>query len=539
MRAMRSWSVNWLGFLFGCVAAAAAAPSSAQPVANPDSYTTTAATPLTVDEDDGVLANDQSGPGRGGGGRDDDDDDDDDLRAVLVTNVANGALVLRADGGFFYLPNLGFTGDDSFTYRARDDDELSNVATVTISVTPLQPANTPPAAVGDGYQVRQSETLNVGAATGVLANDTDADGDTLTAVLATDVASGTLALQPDGSFSYTPIRTSSGSVTFTYQADDGSARSNPATVTIFVTPVLPVNVPPMAFADAYQINEDQTLTVNAANGVLANDTDANDDALTAVLTNGVAIGTLALQSNGSFSYTPPAEFAGSVTFAYQADDGRARSGVTSVTITVVAVDDPPTAQPDSYSTAEDTPLSVDGNGVLGNDSDPEGGTLTAQLVRNVANGTLQLSANGSFAYTPQANFNGSTTFTYRARDGSSASAATTVTITVTAVNDPPFVTNSPPRSATEGVTYRYTLAASDPDGTTPTISAPSLPSWLSFTAPATISGTPGDDDVGTHNVTMRVTDGTAPAVSVPFQIEVIGVDNPPVVAAIAEQTATE
>ena len=154
-------------------------------------------------------------------------------------------------------------------------------------------------------------------------------------------------------------------------------------------------------------------------------------------------------------------------------------------------------------------------------------------------GVLQLNSNGSFAFTPPANFSGTTTFTYRASDGNTQSAATTVTIQVTAVNDPPFATSSPPTAATEGVTYRFTLTASDPDGTTPTITAPTLPSWLRFTAPATISGTPADRDVGTHSVTMDISDGVAAAVGVTWQITVANVDNRPSIASIPEQTATE
>ena len=258
--------------------------------------------------------------------------------------------------------------------------------------------------------------------------------------------------------------------------------------------------------------------------MLANDTDANTDPLTAVLVTGVASGTLTLHPNGSFDYAPAAGFSGPVTFAYQADDAMTRSNAVTATITVNPVDDPPVTQPDSYTIAEDSPLSVAGNGVLGNDSDPEGAALTAELVRNVPSGVLQLNSNGSFAFTPPANFSGTTTFTYRASDGTTQSAATTVTIEVTAVNDPPFATNSPPTTATEGVTYRFTLAASDPDGTTPTITAPTLPTWLSFTAPATISGTPGDSEVGTHGVTMRISDGVAAAVDVEWQITAANVE---------------
>src|SRR6185503_3829878 len=274
---------------------------------------------------------------------------------------------------------------------------------------------------------------------------------------------------------------------------------------------------------------------------LANDTDANGNPLTAVLASGVSSGTLTLQPNGSFGYTPPPGFSGSVMFMYQADDGTARSNVTTVSITINPVDDPPVTQADSYTTAEDTPLNIAAPGVLGNDADPEGAPLRAELVRNVPNGhTLNLIDSGAFTYTPDRDFHGSTTFTYRATDGVTQSGATTVTITVTAVNDAPFQTNAPETTTVEeGATFRYTLTASDPDGTTPTITAPTLPRWLTFTAPATVSGTPGDADVGVHSVTMSISDGVAPAVAVQFQITVENVDHAPSIATIPEQTATE
>jgi VCBS repeat-containing protein len=399
-------------------------------------------------------------------------------------------------------------------------------------------ASAQPVAADDFYTTNQATPLNVADASGVLVNDT-AGGGTLQAVLVTNVANGILLFGGTGGFFYLPNLAFTGNDSFTYQARGPAGESNVATVTISVLPTGGGNVPPVARADAYTTGEDQVLNVAAPTGVLANDLDANSDPLTAVLVSGVSTGTLALQPDGSFGYTPPPEFSGTVSFTYQADDGAARSSTTTVTIAVNAVNDAPAAQADSFTTAEDTTLSVTGNGVLGNDTDAEGDALTAHLVRNVTNGTLQLNANGSFTYSPPANFAGTTTFTYSAHDASGQSAAATVTITVTAVNDPPFISNAPPTTATEGVTYRYTLAASDPDGTTPTITAPTIPSWLTFTPPATVSGTPGDADVGTHAATMQVSDGVAPAVTSSWQIAVEGVDNPPAIAPIPEQTATE
>ena len=81
----------------------------------------------------------------------------------------------------------------------------------------------------------------------------------------------------------------------------------------------------------------------------------------------------------------------------------------------------PTAAGDTYSTAEDTTLTVAAPGVLGNDSDPDGDPLSAVLVSEPSHGTLTLNANGSFTYTPAANHNGTDAFTYRASDGTATS----------------------------------------------------------------------------------------------------------------------
>jgi VCBS repeat-containing protein len=452
---------------------------------------------------------------------------------VLDKDVKEGTLALNADGSFRYTPRSGFSGTDQFTYKASDGSASSKPATVAITVAKV---NDPPTAVADSYATTQNQRLNVDARNGVLANDTDSDGDKLTAVLVNGASSGTVTLEANGSFSYVPAPGFAGAATFTYQANDGAVKSNTATVTIAVSAV---NVAPTAQGDSYATDEGQTVDVNASNGVLANDSDPDDNELSAVLVSGASSGTVTLNANGSFRYVPAAGFTGSATFTYAADDGTARSNTATVTITVKAANDAPTAQPDSFTTAEDTPLTVDGRGVLGNDTDPNGDPLTAERVANVANGTLQLNSNGTFSYTPPANFRGTTTFTYRARDASSASEPVTVTVTVTPVNDAPFVSNSPARTATEGVTYRYTLAASDPDHDALTIAAPTLPKWLAFTPPATISGTPHDSDVGNHDVAMTVSDGTAAPVELEFSIAVKGVDDAPSIKPIPEQSATE
>ncbi len=148
------------------------------------------------------------------------------------------------------------------------------------------------------------------------------------------------------------------------------------------------------------------LTV-AAPGVLGNDSDPDGDPLTAVLVTGPSHGSLTLNANGSFSYTPAADFTGADSFSYRASDGTLTSNVATVTLNVTAVNDAPVAAGDAYSTAEDTVLTVAAPGVLGNDGDPDGDPLTAVLVTGPSHGSLTLNANGSFSYTPAADYAGS------------------------------------------------------------------------------------------------------------------------------------
>src|SRR5205085_909908 len=128
-------------------------------------------------------------------------------------------------------------------------------------------------------------------------------------------------------------------------------------------------------------------------------------------------------------------------FTYRASDGQANSNTATVSLTVTPVNDPPVAANDSYSTAEDTPLAVSAPGVLGNDTDVDGDRLSAALVSGPAHGTVTLSSDGSFTYTPAPTYSATDPFTYRASDGALNTNAATVSLTVTPVNDPPVAAN--------------------------------------------------------------------------------------------------
>lgn len=191
-----------------------------------------------------------------------------------------------------------------------------------------------------------------------------------------------------------------------------------------------VHYPPVAVDDAYTTLEDTALTMDATLGVLANDTDPNSDPLTAVLVAGPAHGTLNLAADGSFVYTPAADFFGTDTFTYTANNIAATSNVATVTITVTPVNDAPVADDQTLTVAEDTVLT----GTL-TATDVDSTVLTFAQGTAPAHGTLTIdTATGAFTYTPDADFFGTDSFTFTVSDGE-LSGTGTVTITVTDVVD--------------------------------------------------------------------------------------------------------
>ncbi len=194
-----------------------------------------------------------------------------------------------------------------------------------------------------------------------------------------------------------------------------------------------VNAAPVGVADSYTVTQDDVLEVGAP-GVLTNDTDAEDDDLTATSVTQPANGVVELAEDGSFTYVPDSGFVGTNTFTYKANDGTSSSAATTVTITVqeepTAPNSAPVAVDDAFSTVAGQPLSLAAPGVLGNDTDVDGDTLTATRTSQPVNGSVTLAANGSFVYTPDEGFAGKDQFTYTASDGTDTSEPATVTITV-------------------------------------------------------------------------------------------------------------
>ena len=190
-----------------------------------------------------------------------------------------------------------------------------------------------------------------------------------------------------------------------------------------------VNTAPIAVDDAFTTNIRTQLTVPAP-GVLENDTDSDGDVLTAALVSKPSNGVLTLNTDGSFTYIPKGNFIGTDTFTYKANDGSLNSSVATVTITVLATNHAPIAADDTVTMTQDTTYAAPAPGVLENDQDPDGDTVTAKLVSKVTYGSLKLKKDGSFTYIPKPGFTGEDSFTYQTSDGKLSSDIATVRITV-------------------------------------------------------------------------------------------------------------
>lgn len=210
------------------------------------------------------------------------------------------------------------------------------------------------------------------------------------------------------------------------------------------------NVAPTASADSFTTAEDTAVTFD----VRTNDSDRDGGTLSVTQINGTAItttapvaitgGTVSLNADGRLTFTPAANFNGSPTFTYTVSDGQGGTATATVTGTVTAVNDAPVATNDSFTTAEDTAVTV---AVRANDRDVDGDALTVTQINGTAitttapvavtGGVVSLNAGGDLVFTPTTNFNGSPSFTYTVSDGKGGTATATVNGTVTPVNDAP------------------------------------------------------------------------------------------------------
>ncbi|MCX6681833.1 MAG: Ig-like domain-containing protein [Methanoregula sp.] len=436
--------------------------------ASNDNYNTPKNTLLTIVAP-GVLKNDQGTS----------------LTAVKVSDPTHGTLTLNSNGGFTYTPTTGFSGTDSFTYKARSGTtSYSNVATVTITVTNQPPVLTPIGAksVDEGKTLTFTATAN------------DPNGDTLV-YSATGLPTGASFDTGSHTFTWTPgFDKAPGPYLVTFAVSDGTlTASEVVTIT-----VVNVNRPPV-----FGTISDQTVNENVLLVFTVSATDADNDPLSYSASN-IPLGATFNKDTQTFEWTPGFDKApGLYLVTFAVSDGTLTASEV-VTITVVNVNRPPIFGTISDQTVNENVLLT----FTVSATDADNDALTYSLVGAPQGAEIGLSS-GIFTWTPGYNQGRTTpyTVTFSVSDGLGGSADKTASITVTNVNRPPVLDPIGAKSIDEGQPLEFSVSGSDPDGTAVTFSAAPLLDGAQFSG-TTFAWTPGYDQAGDHTVTFTVSDGT-------------------------------
>ncbi|GKY88985.1 Ig-like domain-containing protein [Sinisalibacter aestuarii] len=278
-------------------------PVNDAPVAEDDTATTDEDTAVTID----VLGNDT--------------DPDGDPLTVTEATSPDGDVVINPDGTITFTPDENFNGTTEITYTVDDGNGGTDTATVTVEVTPV---NDDPDAVDDTASTDENTTVTVD----LLGNDSDVDGDTLEIVDISDPANGTIVDNGDGTVDYIPDPGFSGTDSFTYTVSDGNGGTDTATVTVNVNNV---NDAPVAEDDTASTHLDTAVTI----AVLDNDSDPDGDPL--IVTEATSPdGDVAINPDGTITFTPAAGFDGEAVVNYTISDGN--GGTDSATVTILVND---------------------------------------------------------------------------------------------------------------------------------------------------------------------------------------------------------
>jgi Big-like domain-containing protein/HYDIN/CFA65/VesB family protein len=362
---------------------------------------------------------------------------------------------------------------NSFTFSVTFTPAATGARAATLSVNASDPTHSVPTIFnsrligvsGTGVSantapVAQNGTLTTNedtTASGTLVA-TDADGNALTYGIVANGTHGTVAVAnaSTGAYTYAPDANYCGPDSFTFRANDGTADSNIATVSVTVTCV---NDPPSAVNDTLTVAEDANTT---SVSVLTNDTDPDSDTLSVTAAGPASHGTVGFTATTA-TYKPDPNYCGSDSFSYTISDSHGGTDSATVNVTVTCVNDAPQAQDDSLTTNEDTT----GTGTLVA-TDVESDPLTYSIVANGSHGTATVTnaATGAYKYEPAADYCGADSFTFKANDGDLDSNVATISVAVTCVNDPPVtsISGGPAivnEDNTTAVTYTFTVTDVD------------------------------------------------------------------------------
>jgi hypothetical protein len=434
------------------------------------------------------------------------DVESDPLTYSILSGPTHGVLGGSAPA-LTYTPDTDYNGPDSFTFKVNDGTLDSNTAIVTIIVEPINDA---PVANS------QSVITDEDNAVSITLIASDIEGDPLTFSVVSGPGHGTLSGSPPDLI-YTPDTNYNGPDSFTFKANDGSIDSNTATVSITIEPI---NDAPVANSQNVHTFEENTVSITLTA------IDIEGSPLTySILTNpvhGVLSGSVP-----TLTYTPDTDYYGSDSLTFKANDGILNSNTATVTITIHNVNDAPVANSQNVITDEDIAISI-----LLTANDIDSSSLTYTVVSAPTYGILTepspMTTLPILIYTPNANYYGTDSFTFKANDGIDDSNIATISLTINSINDAP-IANDQSKTINEDTTVIITLGATDFDGDTLTYSILSGPSHgiLSGTEP-TLTYIPDTDYNGPDSYTFKVNDGISDSNTATVNIIIVSVNDAPV-----------
>ena len=442
------------------------------------------------------------------------DTDDDNGQLFTITSVgsaSNGGTITTDGATLSYSPAPDFFGTETVVYTLTDSAGGADNATVTFTVANVEDA---PVAENDTATTPEDTAVT----TNVLANDNDVDGDTLS-ITSANATNGS-ATYSGSNITFTPNTDYNGPAAVTYVITDGNGNSDTATLNITVEAR---NDAPIANSDTANVDEDDSVTINA----LSNDSDADNDALSITAVS-VDTGTVTVNGDGNIVYTPNTDYNGAATIEYTISDSNGGTDSAEVSVTVNAINDNPVANNDSGTVNEDESVTVD---VLVNDTDVDGDTITLTGATS-SQGATSISG-GEITFTPSSNFNGSATITYTIEDGATGSDTGTLTINVVNVNDAPVAVND---AATTDEDTSVVIDAlqndTDIDQDVLSITAVSVDSGsVLVNGDGNIVYTPAADDNGSATITYTVSDGNDGTDTGTVNVTINAVNDDPVAVA--------
>ncbi|QSQ17869.1 Ig-like domain-containing protein [Myxococcus landrumensis] len=345
------------------------------------------------------------------------DADGDGLRVLSVGSATHGSVTMLEGGTIRFAPEADFSGTATFEYVVGDGRQ-TDTGKVTVTVSPMPDV---PKAVADSLSMTEDSVLVIPGTT-LLANDTDADGDTLRVASVRGPAQGAFEWA-HGNVTFTPDANFFGTVTFEYMVSDGTSASI-APVTITVTPV---NDAPSAVKDDVSLDEDVVRVIPTAM-LLANDTDIEGDTLSVTGVGSATHGTVTL-SGGNVTFTPEENYFGDAGFEYTVSDGHSTSAA-KVALTVNSVSDAPVAVADTVYAIKNSGQFIRRDTLTENDINLDRGVLIITAVRNATHCSVKIDG-GDIDFSPEANFTGTATFEYTARNWTGGTSTTRVTVLVT------------------------------------------------------------------------------------------------------------